>query len=86
MENAVRKIHKIEYIRNENQEGRIYSESIRVREKDSRRNQVICAVNIYHTKSSLFINGRQMRKFILEVIPIIQLSALQNKIAIAIDD
>ena len=41
IENTVSKINKIEYIRNEDQEGKIYSESIRVREKESRRNQVI---------------------------------------------
>ena len=80
------KINKIEYIRNEDQEGRIYSESIRVREKESRRNQVIYTVNIYRTKSSLLINGPQMQKFILEVIPIVQLWALENKSAIDISD
>ena len=86
IENTVSKINKIEYIRNEDQEGRIYSESIRVREKESRRNQVIYTVNIYRTKSSLLINGPQMQKFILEVIPIVQLWALENKSAIDISD
>ena len=86
IENKVSKINKTEYIRNENQEGRIYSESIRVREKESRRNQVIYTVNIYRTKSSLLINGPQMQKFILEVIPIVQLWALENKSAIDISD
>ena len=86
IENTVSKINKIEYIRNEDQEGRLYSESIRVREKQSRRNQVIYTVNIYRTKSSLLINGPQMQKFILEVIPIVQLWALENKSAIDISD
>ena len=86
IENTVSKINKIEYIRNEDQEGRIYSESIRVREKESRRNQVIYTVNIYRTKSSLLINGPQMQKFILEVIPIVQLWALENKSSIDISD
>ena len=86
IENTVSKINKIEYIRNEDQEGRIYSESIRVREKESRRNQVIYTVNIYRTKSSLLINGPQMQKFILEVIPIVQLWALENKSAIDISN
>ena len=86
IENTVSKINKIEYIRNEDQEGRIYSESIRVREKESRRNQVIYTVNIYRTKSSLLINGPQMQKFILDVIPIVQLWALENKSAIDISD
>ena len=34
IENTVSKINKLQYIRNEDQEGRIYYESIRVREKD----------------------------------------------------
>ena len=86
IENTVSKISKIECIRNEDQEGRIYSESISVREKESRRNQVIYTVNLYITKSSLPINGPQVQKFILEVIPIIQLWALANKTAIDISD
>ena len=86
IENTVSKINKIEYIRNKDQEGRIYSESIRVGEKESSRNQVIYTVNIYRTKSSLLINGPQMQKFILEVIPIVQLWALENKSAIDISD
>ena len=86
IENTVSKINKIEYIRNEDQEGRIYSESIRVREKESRRNQVIYTVNIYRTKSSLLINGPQMQKFISEVIPIVQLWALEDRPAIDVSD
>ena len=64
----------------------MYSESNRVREKESRRNQVIYTVNIYRTKSSLLINGPQMQKFIREVIPIIQLWELENKTAIDSSD
>ena len=86
IENTVSKINKIEYIRNEDQEGKIYSESIRVREKEARRNQVIYTVNIYRAKSSLLINGPQMQKFILEVIPIVQLWVPENKSAIDISD
>ena len=67
----------MEHLRNEDQERRIYRESIRVKEKESGRKQVIYTVNIYRTKSSLLINSRQ--KVILEVIPIIQLWALENK-------
>ena len=64
IENTVSKINKIEYIRNEDQEGKIYSESIRAREKEPRGNQVIYIVNMYQTKRSLLINGSQMQKFI----------------------
>ena len=86
IENTASKINKIEHIRNEDQERKIYSESIRVRENESKRNQEIYTVNIYRTKSSLLINGLQMQQFILEVMPIIQLWALENKIAINISD
>ena len=64
IENTVSKINKIEYIRNEDQEGKIYSESIRAREKEPRGNQVIYIVKMYQTKRSLLINGSQMQKFI----------------------
>ena len=57
IENIVSKINKIEHIINEDQERRICSESIRVREKELRKNQVIYEVNLYRTKSSLLING-----------------------------
>ena len=86
IENTVRKSNKVEHLRNEDQGGRIYSESKRVKEKESRRNQVIYTVNVYCTKSSLLMNGPQTQKFILEVIPIIQLWALENKTAINISD
>ena len=86
IENTVSKIIKIEYIRNEDQERRIYSESIRVRKKESSRNQVIYTVNIYRTKSSLLINGPQMQKFISEVMPIVQLWALEDRPAIDVSD
>ena len=86
IENTVSKIIKIEYIRNEDQERRIYSESIRVRKKESSRNQVIYTVIIYRTKSSLLINGPQMQKFISEVIPIVQLWALEDRPAIDVSN
>ena len=83
LENTVRKSKKVEH--NEDREGTIYSESIWVNEKESRRNKAI-TVNVYRTKSSLLINGPRTQKFILEVIPIIQLWALENKIAVNISD
>ena len=60
--------------------------SIRVKEKESSRNQVLCTVNIYRTKISLLINYPQKQKFILEFVPIVQLWALENKTAISISD
>ena len=41
---------------------------------------------MYRTKSSLLINGPQIQKFILEVIPIVKLLAVENKSAINISD
>ena len=38
---------------------REYIVKVWVKEKESRRNQVIYTVNTYHTKSSLLINGPQ---------------------------
>ena len=46
IENTVSKINKIEHIRQKHQKGRMYSESIGVKEKDSRRNQVTYTVII----------------------------------------
>ena len=86
IENKVSKINKIEHLRNGAQEARVHTESIRVREKKSKRNQVIHTVNIYRTKSSLLINGPQTQRFILELIPIIQLWTLVNKTVIYISD
>ena len=63
IENTVNKINKIEYIGNEDQDGRIYSENIRVREKESKRNQVIYTVNIYRTKSSLLMKVLRCKSF-----------------------
>ena len=48
-------------------EGRIYSESIRVKEKETRRNQIIYTVKMYRTKSCQLINGPQMQKFLLQL-------------------
>ena len=61
-ENTVRKSNRVEHLRNEDQEDRMYSESIRNKEKESRRNQVINTVNTYRTKSRLLINGPQKIK------------------------
>ena len=76
----------MEHLRNEDQEERICSESVRVKEKESRRNQVINTVNIYRTKSSLLINGPHTQKFMLEVIPLIELWAIENETAVNISD
>ena len=43
-------------------------------------------VNIYLTKSSFLINGPQTQIFVLEVITIIQLWALEDKTPINISD
>ena len=60
-ESTVRKINKTEHIRNEDQKDRIYWESIRVTEKELRRNQVIHTAHMYRTTSSLLINSPQVQ-------------------------
>ena len=62
IENTVRKSKRVEHSRNKDQEGRMYSESIRIKQRESRGNQVIYTVNIYRTKSNLLINGPQKIK------------------------
>lgn len=85
-ENTVSKINKIEHIRKEDHEGWIGSKSFRVKEKDSKRNQVVYTANIYRSKSSFFINRPLKQKFILEVTLTIQLWALENKTPIKVSD
>ena len=81
IKNTISKSKKVEHLRNEVQERRIHSESIRVKVKDSRKNEVIYAFNISRTESSSLINRPQTQKFILEVVPIIQLWGLESKTA-----
>ena len=81
IKNTISKSKKVEHLRNEVQERRIHSESIRVKVKDSRKNEVIYTFNISRTGSSSLINRPQTQKFILEVVPIIQLWGLESKTA-----
>ena len=81
IKNTISKSKKVEHLRNEVQERRIHSESIRVKVKDSRKNEVIYTLNISRTESSSLINRPQTQKFILEVVPIIQLWGLESKTA-----
>ena len=81
IKNTISKSKKVEHLRNEVQERRIHSESTRVKVKDSRKNEVIYTFNISRTESSSLINRPQTQKFILEVVPIIQLWGLESKTA-----
>ena len=81
IKNTISKSKKVEHLRNEVQERRIHSESIRVKVKDSRKNEAIYTFNISRTESSSLINRPQTQKFILEVVPIIQLWGLESKTA-----
>ena len=81
IKNTISKSKKVEHLRNEVQERRIHSESIRVKVKDSRKNEVIYTFNISRTESSSLINRPHTQKFILEVVPIIQLWGLESKTA-----
>ena len=50
----------LEHIENEDQKGQVYSEILRVKDKNSRGQRVIFTINIYRTKSSSLINGPQV--------------------------
>ena len=51
--------------------GKIVIEVIRVAQKESRRNDAIFTINIFRTKSSFLINGPQVQKFLLELLPVL---------------
>ena len=70
IENTVSERNKVDHLRNEDQDRRIYRENKRVKEKESRRSQVIYTVNIYRTKYSSLIISPQTQKFMLEVMPL----------------
>ena len=61
----------------------MYSEILRVKDKSSREQQAIFTINIYRTKSSFLMNEPQLQKFILEILPgILQSWVQENKTAI----
>ena len=66
--------------------GNIVSEVIRVAQKESRGNEAIFTINVFRTKSSFLINGPQIEKFLLELLPVAQSWATQNKVDINIKD
>ena len=76
----------LEHIENEDQKGQVYSEILRVKDKNSREQRVIFTINIYRIKSSFLINGSQVQKFIQEILPWIQSWLQVNKIAIDMCD
>ena len=76
----------LEHIENEDQKGQVYSEILRVKDKNSRGQWIIFTINIYRTKKSFLINGPQVQKFILEILPWIQSWAEVNKTAVDMCD
>ena len=54
----------LEHVENEDQKVQVYSEILRVKDKNSRGQRVIFTINIYRTKSSFLISGPQVHKFI----------------------
>ena len=66
--------------------GKIVSEVIRVAQKESRRNEAIFTINVFRTKSSFLINGPQVQKFLLELLPVVQSWATENTVDINIKD
>ena len=66
--------------------GKIVSAVMRVAQKESRRNEAIFTINVFRTKSSFLINGPQVEKFLLELLPVVQSGVTQNKVDINIKD
>ena len=74
MSERVGKSNAVEHKKNEDQEGRVYNERIKNQIKRIKEKLLaLYTVNIYVTKSNLIINGPQTQKFILEVMPIIEM-------------
>ena len=76
---SIRENTNLEHVENEDQKGQVYSEILRVKDKNSRGQQVIFTINIYKTKSRFLLNRPQVPKFIQEILPGIQLWAQVNK-------
>ena len=74
------------HLENEDLKRQVYSEIIRVKDKNSRGQRVIFTINIYRTKSSFLINGPQVQKFIQEILPGTQSWAQVNKTTIDMCD
>ena len=55
-------------------------------QKESRRNEAIFTINVCRTKSSFLINGSQVQKFLLELLPVVQSWATENTDDINIED
>ena len=66
--------------------GKIVSAVMRVAQKESRRNEAIFTINVFRTKSSFLINGPQVQKFLLELLPVVQSWATENTVDINIKD
>ena len=66
--------------------GKIVIEVIRVTQKESRRNKAIFTIIIFRTKSSFLINGSQVQKFLLELLPVVQSWATEHTVDININD
>ena len=66
--------------------GKIVIEIIRVTQKESRRNKAIFTIIIFRTKSSFLINGSQVQKFLLELLPVVQSWATEHTVDININD
>ena len=61
IEKIVRKSNREEHLRNEDQEGRTYSESIRVKEKESRRIPII-QLGAIENKTAINISDQKLKK------------------------
>ena len=78
--------YNIEKVEDEDQDGQIFRDTIKVKEKESRRNRAIYTINMYRTTSSMVVNGPQVQKFVQETIPVIQSWAQENEEVINMGD
>ena len=52
--------------------GNIVSEVITAAQKESRKNEAVFTINIYRPKNNFLINGPQIQKVLLELLPVVQ--------------
>ena len=76
----------LEHTENEDEKGQVYSEILRVTDKNSHGHHPIFTIKIYRTKSNFLINGPQLHKFIQEILPWIKSWVQVNKTAIDMCD
>ena len=71
--------YPIEMTENREISKKVVIETIKTKEKNTRRALPIFVTNIYRTTSTLIINGTQVQRFVQEILTVLQSWADQNK-------